>query len=143
MARTKEEIDEQIAKHHECIKVLEEEAVSVDPWKAESGEDYYYLNYSEGCVDNATEDGFGYDQNRHSIGNYYKTEEEAARGPEAFRFNSNYTYWHTDMPTPTEAPTGCEYFDPSSRKWLDSKEYDSAWSPGLRRWPKTSRVSWS
>lgn len=45
-------------------------------WKPESDEEYYY-SYSDGTIEEATWDNLSIDNNRYTIGNCFKTREEA------------------------------------------------------------------
>ncbi|MGL5594606.1 MAG: hypothetical protein ACRDDH_11775 [Cetobacterium sp.] len=56
--------------------VVPESALYKNAWRAERDDDYYYIG-SIGRVEKDREVGFGCDDDRYAVGNYFRTEEEA------------------------------------------------------------------
>ena len=70
--------DRELQYIYEKVNEVNEKYGIVKRWRAKRGETYYYID-TIGCLASTTEDNSWISDNRYSLGNYFKTGEEARR----------------------------------------------------------------
>ena len=140
-------LSNKIQKHQNKLYELQVERKAVmnetERWRAPEGDKYYYVD-GDGIAECRRETLSDMDVMLFDTGNYHQTEAQAMLGPEYFHANSEYTYWHQDMPKPRGMPEGCQVYGGTcgNREWKGDTITSSAWGNASRRWPKTSSVEW-
>jgi hypothetical protein len=138
-----QELKEQIQSlQSELALTLEAMEADKGRWRADKHGVYWALNDETGRAIQRNDHSGDISHYQHKSGNYYQTEEQAKLGPEYFHANSEYMYWHQDMPKPYSQPEGCQYYRLRDNSWVRSNDETDIWERSPRRWPKTSTVEW-
>lgn len=119
-----EELEKQLA---ELKAIIEAPETSELVFKPEDEEAYCIVNNTGGVGKDHFILGYVPDVSRVSIGNCFRTEEDAKNSAKYYIMNSDYDYWFpwSGQPKPKVLPKGLEFFWQDGMQWLKSETLKS------------------
>ena len=136
-----EELEKQLA---ELKAIIEAPETSELVFKPEDYETYCVVNNTGGVGKEKNKLVYYiHDVSRISIGNCFRTEEDARNSAKYYIMNSEYDYWFpwSGQPKPKVLPKGLEYWSTAGMCWGEAPEYwdlDNIES-GIYRWKRSEQ----